>query len=391
MPERASFIEKLLTRLDRLGQQDIKNFLLTLADDDLAYQRILDELTEGIIITDVQGKIQLINRQAELWLGIGFHKGGRAFIQKSLPDESLARFVEENLKDPSTKVVRDFRLLFPRESHLRVFFIPIPTSKKVQVLLLLVNITEEKNREHDKSMMSKIETMIRLAAGLAHEIGNPLNSLTIHLELLKREIKSLPASKRQILSKNLNILNNETARLDKIVRNFLRATRKPPLRFRNENLNDLIEESIAVMQPEFENRGLSIDFKSDPEIPSFLMDRERLHQAFMNLIKNAMEAMTRGGTLRILLSHKGNVASIRFQDNGRGIEEKDLPHIFEPFYTTKAEGSGLGLMMVYDAIAEHGGRIEVSSKLKKETTFTLFLPIRRTELQLTHQKFDLNY
>lgn len=98
-----------------------------------------------------------------------------------------------------------------------------------------------------------------------------------------------------------------------------------------------------------------------------------------------MEAMADGGTIRVRISHKDIAAILRFQDNGRGIPEKDLPHIFEAYYTTKEEGSGLGLMTVYNHIADHGGKIEVASKVGKGTTFTIFLPIRRTKLQLTNE------
>ncbi len=170
------------------------------------------------------------------------------------------------------------------------------------------------------------------------------------------------------------------------MKNFLKATRKPPLRFRNEDLNAILSEALELMAPELEEKKIRVHFQPDPALPPFLMDRSRIYQIFSNLIKNAMEAMPRGGDLWISAAHKENAAIIRFKDTGSGINEKDLPHIFEAYYTTKEEGSGLGLMTVFSAVREHGGRIEVSSKPGKGTTFALLLPIRLAKLQLPMTK-----
>ena len=113
-----------------------------------------------------------------------------------------------------------------------------------------------------------------------------------------------------------------------------------------------------------------------------MMDRERLYYAFMNLIKNALEAMPDGGSVKIALTHKQHCATVTIADTGCGIAEKELARIFDIYYSTKPEGAGLGLMMVYDAVAEHGGKIEVASKLNKGTTFKVLLPIREPQLQL---------
>jgi signal transduction histidine kinase len=116
------------------------------------------------------------------------------------------------------------------------------------------------------------------------------------------------------------------------------------------------------------------------------MDRERLYQVFINLIINGMEAMPKGGNLRVGISHKDKVAVLTFKDEGVGITEENLAHIFEPYFTTKKEGSGLGLMTVLNAISDHGGKIEAFSKPKKGSTFVILLPIRAPKLQLPQYK-----
>jgi len=140
------------------------------------------------------------------------------------------------------------------------------------------------------------------------------------------------------------------------------------------------------MKPAFKEHGLDVEFKGDTKIPDFLMDRDRIYQVFINLLRNAIEAMPHRGKLSIKLKHRGKIASVRFKDTGTGIDEKDLPHIFDPYYTTKDEGSGLGLMTVYSAVVEHGGRVEVESEIDKGSVFTVILPVRQKKLQLP--KYD---
>jgi signal transduction histidine kinase len=229
-----------------------------------------------------------------------------------------------------------------------------------------------------------MESLVRLAGGIAHEIGNPLNAITIHLELLKKRLAGLPEDDRKEIADSLSDIQGETRRLDRIIRNFLKATRKPPLRFRLDDLNEVIDDAISFLKPQLDAARILVKFSKDKGLPGFLMDRERLYYAFMNLVKNSMEAMPSGGSVKIALTHKQQRTVVTIADTGCGIAEKDLSRIFDIYYTTKPEGAGLGLMMVYDAIAEHGGKIEVASKLNKGTTFKVLLPIREPQLQLPH-------
>ena len=266
--------------------------------------------------------------------------------------------------------------------QLRVTIFPQGEDEKKRLVILLLDITSRTEQEFEAAMLSRMESLVRLAGGIAHEIGNPLNAITIHLELLKKRLAGLPDSKRQELADSLSDIQDETKRLDRIIRNFLKATRKPPLRFQLDDLNAVVHDALSFLKPQLDVANVHIKFSNDAGLPAFLMDRERLYYAFMNLIKNALEAMPLGGALKINLSHKQNCAVVTVTDTGCGISEKDLAKIFDIYYTTKLEGAGLGLMMVYDAVAEHGGKIEVASKRNKGTTFKILLPIREPQLQL---------
>ncbi len=381
------FIHKLLRRIDRLDRESLKNHLQDMARENNLYEEVLEHLKEGAVLVDAEGHLQYANRQATLWLALPSALNPKDRIQDILADRELSRFIAEHLGDLKERVVGDFQILSPHEISLRVFLTPLENKLAGrEILILLLNIPAEKMQTPEKEKPPRIEALMSLVAGIAHELGNPLNSIGIHLQLLKRELNDMPNKKQKILEKTLDVLNNETSRLDKIVKNFLKAARKSPLRFRTEDLNLLLSEALELMSPALKEKRIRMHFQPDPGLAPFLMDRSRLHQTFTNLIKNATEAMPKGGDLWVSVSHKENVAILRFKDTGTGIAEKDLPHIFDAYYTTKEEGSGLGLMTVFSAVREHGGRIEVASKVGKGTTFIILLPIRLAKLQLPMAK-----
>ena len=382
MPKSASFLQNIIRRIDRIDRESLQNYIRDLAAENNLYQEILQELPDGILLLTPDGYLQWMNPLAARWLGIRMLPASPASIFDLLEDPFLLRFFRESLANMQERKVEDFHLANPREIYLRVFLIPLEKAEPETVLAILIDRSQEKTQEVNADRLARIESLISLAAGFAHEIGNPLNSLSIHLQLLKKEIKDLPISRRKVIENSLAVMNAEAVRLDRIVKNFLKASRKPPLRFRPQNLNEVLEEAIQFMEPETRAARVKVSFRVDSKLPLFLLDRERLYQAFINLIKNAVEAMAKGGLLKIQVSHHENIAAIRFEDQGSGIDDRDLPHIFDAYYTTKEGGSGLGLMTVFNTVSEHGGRIDVASKVGKGTSLTLFLPIRQPKLQL---------
>ncbi len=383
MPKNLPFVHKLLKSLDKIDRAALEKYILDQAETRLTLETILHEIHEGAMIMNREGEITFANPPALSWLGLPKTGNARPHVMQ-IGDSEISRFLDSRRKSLRERATADFKVLIPRETYLRVFMIPF--EKDGNILILLLNLTTERSAETGEARRDSVGSLLSLAAGIAHEIGNPLNSIGIHLGLLQKEIKSLPDNKKQSFEKTLEVLKSETGRLDRIVRNFLKAVRRPPLRFRCEDLNSVLKSAIDFMLPELEENKVKVRFKADKSIPEFLMDRERLHQTFINLIKNAMEAMPEGGSLTIRTSRKEKAAMLIFSDEGQGISEEDLPHIFEAYYTTKSEGSGLGLMTVWKTVKEHGGRIEVSSKVRQGTTFTLLLPIREPKLQLSHSR-----
>lgn len=383
MSEKLDFLKRLKPRIPLIEKDSLYIKLLDAVGENLLLTEVLQNIEEGVLITDAKGCPDFINPKAATWLGV-VRLGNKQSLWTQIPDPSLASFLKENIPATKARTISDIKILAPREAQLRVAILPRDENEKKRWVILLSDITSRTEQEFEAAMLSRMESLVRLAGGIAHEIGNPLNAITIHLELLKKRLAGLPGAKRQELEDSLSDIQAETRRLDRIIRNFLKATRKPPLRFQLDDLNEVVADALAFLKPQLDQAKIRVTFARDKEIPAFLMDRERLYYAFMNLIKNALEAMPKGGQLKIALTHKQHCAIATITDTGCGIEEKDLSRIFDIYYTTKQEGSGLGLMMVYDAVTEHGGKIEVASKRNKGTTFKVLLPIREPQLQLPH-------
>lgn len=377
MPKPTPFSRKLLARLERIDPAVLKEHLEDIFREQELYAQIFDHLGEGVLVLGPGGRIEFSNPRGRNFLGL---ESSARNLSNAHADSEIKRFMGEHLERASgTPAAADFRILTPSESWIRISLIPIESAR--QNLVVILPLRESSRAETAEGRMTALSN---LAAGIAHEIGNPLNSISIHLQLLKKELSGFDFRKKEKFEKTLEVLSSETARLDRIVRAFLKATRLPPLRFRTENLNSILENALSFMRPELEENRIRVHFSPSGSLPAFLADRERMHQVFINLIKNAMEAMPKGGSLWIASSHRGRVAMLTFRDQGVGIQEKDLPHIFEPYFTTRPEGSGLGLLIVYQTVREHGGRIEVESKPGKGTTFTLLLPVRKPKLQIPH-------
>lgn len=384
MNERDSFVNKLIGRLDRIDRDSLKSCLQDCLEKSALLEEAFHLVPEGILIYESEGKVMFLNSQASYWLGLDGKDIEKLRVPSGIQNSEIRQFFM-GLKSSREQEAGIFSVLEPREARLKINLAPLEGKGNGRLVMIQDHSGHESAGQlEDKS--AKHDALLSLAAGIAHEIGNPLNAIGIHLHLMKGIAKELPAGKRKDFEESLAVLKAETSRLDQIVKNFLKSARRPPLRFKEEDLNQIISEALRFLDPELKNKKIGAQFKADPALPFCLMDRMRLYQAFINLIKNAMEAMPNGGTLKIGVSHKEKIIFVRIQDSGVGINESELPHIFEAYFTTKEHGSGLGLMFVLSAVQEHGGKIEVASKGGRGTTFLLILPMRQPRLQLPQYK-----
>jgi two-component system, sporulation sensor kinase E len=241
--------------------------------------------------------------------------------------------------------------------------------------MLIRDITQHRKLTEEKIESERISNLTLLAAGVAHELGNPLNSLTIHLQLLERQVKRMPKGGDK-LQKHLDIAVGEIKRLDFIISQFLTAIRPTQPDLQRTQITDLIEEATRFLKPELDQHHVQLKLELRRDTPAMPLDANQMKQAFYNLIRNATQAMSDGGgTLTVITSFNDHEVIVSFEDEGRGISRDAMGNLFQPFFTTRQSGTGLGLLIVRRIVREHGGEIDIESREGRGTKVRLFLPL----------------
>ena len=249
------------------------------------------------------------------------------------------------------------------------------------------DITEEKRKETRLRRSESLASMTTMAAGIAHEIKNPLAAMQIHLQLLSRAFEKKGSLKKEDAERYISVLEEEINHLNSIAVDFLFAVRPMDVNLRLQSIAPVINSLEEFITPELKSNHITLKIDIDPFLPRLEIDSAYLKQALLNIIKNAMNAMATGGKLTISVSSDGDFVVISIKDTGCGIPEENISKIFEPYFTTRAAGTGLGLTVVYKIIKEHKGDISVESRVGVGTTFIIKLPVPQVErAQLTDER-----
>jgi signal transduction histidine kinase len=276
-------------------------------------------------------------------------------------------------------------VFYPERRYLHFYLAPINDLDVRSGFVMIVNDVTSSRAETEAALESeRLGALTMLAAGVAHEIGNPLNSLGIHLQLLDRKIKKIPAGERQQLEGHLHTARQEIQRLDLILKQFLQAIRPSALRRENVDVVELCRDTLKLLAPELAERGIQVVVDLASDIPVMELDAVQMQQVFHNLLRNAAQAIPSDASGCITIGMLCNDYELRIQihDNGVGISSENMGALFEPYHTTKEGGSGLGLLIVRRIIREHGGEIEIESREGGGTRVSLFLPLKNHKARL---------
>jgi two-component system, sporulation sensor kinase E len=407
---KSSFLDKVLGRISRLDQEGLQTVVQRLARERTFLETLFNTIEDGVLVVDEAGRILYSNQAVTRFFG----------LPPNVEDEPITNFIPDlDWKKISRmdavggqKVVRhEFEVQYPRPRFLRMYAAPLDgeTTGSAGVALILHDATEARQKTFDAIEAERIQALTLLAASVAHEIGNPLNALHIHLQLMERELKKLksrpetrsrldPATANHGRSRSreaqadpdcdevaakmeqyLGVAKGEINRLDYIITQFLHAIRPTAPQLKPASLNDAVQKTIDLLRPELENRGLNLDVRLARRLPVIPLDATQMQQVLVNLAKNAMQAMTKGGTLTVQSGVDSEIVWVSVADTGGGIPTEKLNRIFEPFYTTKKKGTGLGLMIVQRIVRAHGGNIEIESQVGRGTTFRVRLPLHERQ------------
>jgi two-component system, sporulation sensor kinase E len=371
---KSGFLEKLVARLDRVVPGDVQQIVTRLIREKGFLEKVFEALHEGVIILDPDGVIGFLNHAACQFFGLD---------PEQAPGKEISTQIRgldwESLGKPGRTISRDLEVFYPEKRFLNFYLAPIDDadhlSEPLGYVMLVRDLTTTRAEAEETLESARLNSLTLLAAGVAHEIGNPLNSLDIHLQLLDRKLKKLRPVDRQPLEENLSTARAEIQRLDQILKQFLHAVRPTAPHRERKDLHVILHETLRLLEPELAAREISVQLDLAESMPPATIDPGQFQQVFYNLIRNAYQAIAceKGRiTIRTRVSDFEYIISI--EDNGTGISPEHMGAIFEPYRTTKSSGSGLGLLIVRRIIREHGGEIAIESEEGHGTRVLIHLP-----------------
>ena len=411
MPPKSSFLDKVLGRIGRLDAEGLQTVVQRQARERGFLETLFNTIEDGVLVVDEAGRILYFNQAVTRFLGLQPQVEGQP-VAKFIPGLDWEKISQIDAAGGPGVVRHEFEVHYPRPRFLRLYAAPLDGQAKgsAGVALILHDATEARQKTFEAIESERIQALTLLAASVAHEIGNPLNALHIHLQLMERELKKLrrvagngtfarpgsdsrPSARAHAsdteageiarkLEQYLAVAKGEINRLDYIITQFLNAIRPTAPQLKPASLNEVVHETLKLLQPELDNRGVSLKTRLARQLPATPIDATQIQQVLVNLIKNAIHAMTKGGTLTLQTAEGAQGVWVSVADTGGGIPQEQISRIFDPFFTTKKKGTGLGLMIVQRIVRAHGGRIELESQVGRGTVFRVWLPLHERRPRL---------
>lgn len=404
-----NYVKRVSQKADKLSKEQLLALVDNCIDESETYKSIIDSLSSGILILDKDFVLQKFNTIAEARLPFTEHlediENDGIPVWNYIDDEEIAAFIENCAEKEITNSSEDFSTVTSGGS---IRFITVTISPLIHksdlsgTIIIVRDITEKKNQDILLHRMENLANLTNLAAGMAHEIKNPLGAISIHIQLIQKAVKKareneniLPGKK--FVEDHIDVVNEEIEHLNKLVMDFLTAVRPVKATLELKNPEKIISNLMEFFKPEFTKYGIKTVFEASGKSERIMLDEKLFREIIINLSQNSLAAIKSRfpecndfnakteqlpGLFRIKEKVNDNKVQITIEDNGCGMSEETLSKIFEPYYTTKANGTGLGMTMVYKIVKEFSGEILVDSQVGLGTMFTLTFPIPQKDTKL---------
>lgn len=394
------FMKRASEKISKLSDEQIERILDALNDENDKFASILESISTGIIILDKDWNVLLTNKAAERYVPFTSAKDKKS-VWELIADESVSAFLKKCHDDDKANASEEFSLQLFGSSAVRfvtVSLMPLVQKKGEKTLVTgsIVKIddnTEKRKQDILLHRMESLASLTNLAANVAHEIKNPLGAISIHIQLLQKALKRARSSDGRLpepkfMEERLDVVNEEIENLNKVIMDFLFAVRPVKAELVLAEPDALVSHFATFFIDELKSRGIHFETRLNAGATRLLIDEKLFRQVVANIEQNAIAAIiekfgeNKGGEMRIESEIKDGVYEIRFCDNGEGMSEETASHIFEPYFTTKVNGTGLGMTMVYKIVREFAGDISVKSEKGKGTQFTIRLNVPQADKPL---------
>ena len=389
-----NFITAALRKTQNLAPEEkvaiYEELLRNISEDDDMMIMVLDALSTGVVVSDQDHKVIFLNHYLANLVRLKKPELYDVMVWEIIAHKEISEFIKTSILDGVKRTSRIFDYRIDKNNfslEVTVSMLQHPTGRTGHIINI-ANVTEREREKKEAKRKESFASLTALTAGVAHELKNPLGSMSIYLQLMERQIMKKnaledPDSLRKSLSEKIKVLKSEVERLNDIVVDFLSTVRPRNANLQEEDLNQIIKDAVEIVVPDLEQNNISLRMELEENLPYLLLDRGFIRQVLANLISNAKDAMKdkAGGTLTISTEKNSDSVILSVADTGAGIAPDNLTKIFDPYFTTKKSGTGIGLTLVYKIIRGMGGDINVNSRQGEGTIFRITLPRMEKEIK----------
>lgn len=379
----SQFVKKASTKIEKLPAEEIIRIIDTQNSDLKIRNVILDNSFEGNLMVSDSGNVMYLNNTLTSLMPLASRKKyADVNVSKVILNNEILSFIKSFLQSSDNHKSEFFEVDDPSVGTRALDCSATRLFEYEACLFIFRDVTFFNRFKEEFRKNESLAQMTTMAAGVAHEIKNPLASISIYLQLMDKMMEKNGSMTREEAHKYLDVVSEEVDRINKIAVDFLFAVKPMKVDLSVCNINDIVRKTVDVVKAELAEKGIELGVNLATSLPKVFADCSLMQQSILNLVKNAMQAMPqdrKNPSIVISTFIESDMVKISVQDNGCGMTEDQMSKIFEPYYTTKSSGTGLGLTVLFKIMKQHGGDVTVHSTQGEGSEFILQIPVPQNE------------